>query len=612
MITTHDKAKPTKTFSDYILAAGFILFALSILIASNYIGDGMYELSIYTAYPFQFWLLIILSILAGYLRSILDILFIKEGYRWVWGLLLIMITVGFIISLPYFRDYFLNGLWDASYHYSSSLEIIHEGIPNLNDFYPILHILVSVFATFSGLPINKGMTLFPVIFYFIGVCNISVLACVVDKRPEVRGLIIVISSFPLFYFFQGMFYPTQAAVYMLPFSLALLLIARFGAFNWRTSIFFILLLFFLPFLHPLGVITTLLLMVIVFITEVIFPRKQFARFSIERITHPYERISASFFMLLIAWFLWFSTFKYFGMAINIITNAFLYGMSGFNSFENYSKAAQRVSLDIGTILRLIVFTYGPTLIFLGVTGIAVLVMIIKVKAKTYKPNPNLLILPIFILILVVIGASSLFLNLIAENPIRYLNYAIILSPVLISPVLYDYYIVKLNKTVPFMVISFIILMLIFCGAIIGVFNIYFSPITGEAGNGYSYALQAGIQRFMESSSNNDGRIYSINGDNRIFYTSRPLGLMQQFKNESPRWEVDIVPAHFGYQGMPDAQGHIFTNPEYLYITSYDYHTYTNVWPEGGRMTPIDFKFLDIDSKWNKVYDSGDFSLYSWR
>jgi hypothetical protein len=609
MITNKDKSN-LLNYSDLILALGYILFAFSILLARNYISDGKYEISIYAAYPILFWLLIILSLLAGYLRSFVDILFIREGYRWVWGLSLISITVGFILSLPYFRDYFLNGLWDVSYHLSSSLDIVSKGIPNPNDFYPIMHLLVVVFTNLSGLPVNKVVTLFPVIFYFIGICNSAALAYVADNRPEVRGMIIVISSLPLFFFFQGMFYPTQAAVYMLPFSLALLLITRLGKFNWKTSIYFLSLLFFLPFLHPLGVVTFLLLMFLFFIMEILFPSKNFSGIFMSRITHPFEQISAPFFILSIAWFLWFSTFKFFGVTIETIVNAFLYGLSGHNSFENYAKAANRAALDLSTIVRLIIFTYGPALIILGLTILAISIMYFKDKGRT--DNPKIRILPLFILILCILGASSLFISLIAESPTRFLNYAIIVSPVLICPVFYDYFIIHAKNNSSSLIMSIILLLLVFSGATIGVFNIFLSPISGEAGNGYSYAQQAGIDRFLSYSSNNVGKIYSINGDNRIMYANRPLSMMQQFINKSPRWEVDIAPAHFGYQGMPDAQGHSFENPEFLYITSYDVQTYTEVWPEGGRMTLIDFSFLDIDAKWNKIYDSGDISLYFWR
>jgi len=242
-------------------------------------------------------------------------------------------------------------------------------------------------------------------------------------------------------------------------------------------------------------------------------------------------------------------------------------------------------------------------------GIAILILIFQRNRYYEKTIRATSFLPLYIFVFTVGAVLSLFIDLITTNPFRYLNYATAFSPVLIGVVFGGR---KATGGIFNGFVAVIFLVSIFSAQAIGVFNIYSSPITGEANNQFSYAQRAGYNFLLDFESKGEGKIYSpIKG---AFNLTGVISFETRIDKirENVKWRFEYAPAHFGYQGMPDDLGYEFENPEYMFITGYEYGYYTEVWPENGRFTPADFDQLDDDPNWSKIYQSGDFTIWIFR
>ena len=238
------------------------IFAGVLFLASFYVGDGSYESSLYRSYPPIFWI----GIISAFVLGLTQILFVSfqrpNSYRWLLGLLLIVVVNLFIISLPYFRDYMFNGQWDSPNHHSMIQNIIRTERPFSDDFYPVAHLLTAAFSLISGESIPNSMHFTTIFFYFLGVMNMFFLAWVYDPRPGVRGILLALASFPLYSTYQSMFFPVQYSIYMLLFFIGWFLKTRQPDRSWREVVIFILSLLFLPYLHPLAVVVPLVFLII--------------------------------------------------------------------------------------------------------------------------------------------------------------------------------------------------------------------------------------------------------------------------------------------------------------------------------------------------------------
>ena len=286
------------------------------------------------------------------------------------------------------------------------------------------------------------------------------------------------------------------------------------------------------------------------------------------------------------------------------------GIIGINSLESFVSASERASLDITRILSLVVSTYGSgggmVLIALG----CVAVFVVGKFWKWDLLRKDFVVFPVFIVIFLGIAVSSLFRDLITSNPVRYLNFAVFLAPLVIGPVIFE--VLDLQNGIRKNFRN--ILVWVFSGAtiavgIIGFFNISFSSIIGQPNNQYTYARAAGAEFLLDHASDNPGKIYSISGRERIFRGVLSIDEVASLLQGNDNWRVRFPPPHFGY-GEDNEDS--FENPDYLFLTGYGTAYYSELWTAGGLYTPEDFDTLNNDPSWNQVYQSGDFTLWVWR
>ena len=121
-----------------ILAFTFIILDL-VIIAIIPPASG-YEISIYDAYPWYFWLFFIVVMFSSILIIIQKVLTENKSNQWFFGFSAILITNFILLIIPYFRGYcFYGGAGEDLFSHVGYLrEIAQSGYLSEGNFYPIV------------------------------------------------------------------------------------------------------------------------------------------------------------------------------------------------------------------------------------------------------------------------------------------------------------------------------------------------------------------------------------------------------------------------------------------------------------------------------------------
>jgi hypothetical protein len=582
---------------------GVIALSAALFMASDMPGQGAYEVNIYKAYPSLFWILLSIALISGFITVFSDIFSTDKLRMWVYGFLLIVLVNIFVLSLPYLRDYAFTGQWDDVNHFGYATSIAEYERPDPQNFYPVSHLLAVAFSQITGLDLQVTIMLFPMLFYLVYLANTAFAAWTIDTSLRVRVLILTLASPLVFHTYSAIFRPTYFSVCMFPLVVGWIYQTRFQRRVWLDSIPFILLFVFLPFLHPWAVISTTAI-TLAFGVSFVWEHARRLRGNSGLFLTPVM-------ILGITWLTWFTTFQVFGATLQRLFLSFASGLTGAHSLVDYVDKAQQVDLQINRILSLIIYTYGPTSLYLGFAGIAIIWTFVQIVRHRRQVPAYILALSLFIVVFAIIAGLSLFRDLVTASPLRISNFAIAGVPVLVGALFYGFSSghqitgITITKKRLFRIILPIMLA---CVSIVSIFTVYFSPLVGQPNHQLSYAQQTGIEFLVEKAAADDKSIYTpFKG---AFTLAAVLNAeeLNQLRQESPRWWIQAAPAHFGYE--PHELGAQFEDPGYLWVTAYERAYYTEVWPEGGRFVPRDFERLDRDPEWHQIYTSGDMII--WR
>lgn len=587
--------------------AGILSLSAAMVVASAFPGDGSYEASIYQAYPTFFWILIGFALVMGVFSALSSVFIYRDSYAWVFGFMLIVASNCLVLSLPLLRDYAFMGMWDSANHYSYTLNIVEYGRPHPENFYPMSHLLAAMFHMLTGIELHAIILIFPLFFYLLYMANTLFLAWTIDNRPGVRALIMVLASLLVYSFFGVMFYPTHFAVYMMPLFLGWLLRSRLGNTGTLDSLPILLILFFLPFLHPWAVIST----VVVTATFILSAWwRQLRTGSMSTILSKPSIFLTPLLIVSVTWLAWFTTFQLFGASVQRILHSFRVGLGGPEALSRYLEVAQRAGLSVERVVSLILHTYGPSLLYLGMASTVIGWVWFRAAHYTSKAPLHLLALSIFVLVFVGLSVVSLFRDLISGSPLRFLNFAVGIVPVLVSGLFYEF--MSRPRSDKFgMRIGHLagpILMIVLVVALVlGMLGSYPSSYTGQANNQISHSQRAGIEFLVEKAPTQTRNIYTPLGLSFLTASVASAQDLTRIREGSPGWWIRGAPAHFGYRPGPLGVEE-FDNPGYLLITAYEKAYYTEVWPEKGQFTDKDFAELNNDPSWNLVYTSGDLMI----
>jgi energy-converting hydrogenase Eha subunit A len=582
---------------------GVIALSAALFMASDMPGQGAYEVNIYKAYPSLFWILLSIALTSGFITVFSDIFSAGKLCIWVYGLLLIVLVNIFVLSLPYLRDYAFTGQWDDVNHFGYATSIAEYERPGPQNFYPVSHLLAVAFSQITGLDLQVTIMLFPMLFYLVYLANTAFAAWTIDTSLRARVLILTLASPLVFHTYSTIFRPTYFSVCMFPLVVGWIYQTRLQRRVWLDSIPFILLLVFLPFLHPWAVISTA---IITFAFGISFVLER-----TRRLWGNSGLFLTPVMILGITWLTWFTAFQIFGATLQRLLLSFTSSLTGAHSLADYVDKAQQSELQLNRILSLFIYSYGPTSLYLGFAGVAIIWAVIQIVRHRRRVPEYVLALSLFIVVFATIAGLSLFRDLVTASPLRISNFAIAGVPLLVGALFYSFssghQVIGTTVTKKHLFRVILPIMLV-SASIVGIFTVYFSPLVGQPNHQLSYAQQAGIEFLVEKAAKDDKNIYTPFKGAFTLAAALNADELNLLRQNSPRWWIQAAPAHFGYElDELDIQ---FENPGYLWITAYERAYYTDVWPEGGRFVPEDFEKLERDPEWHKVYTSGD--LIIWR
>jgi hypothetical protein len=574
----------------------FILLVFCIIAATPQASS--YETSIYGAYPWYFWGLIVLSMTFGIIMLIRGTFADKEkhlhGYRG--GLTIVIVTNLIILLLPIFRGYYVSDAADEVSHLGWIKDIALTGHIGVTDVYPISHIIAFQTSSITTLDPRFVIMIFPSIFYLTYLIGIFLLARTLSKKFGTVLLVMTFSLPLIFTSFNNEFLPTQFSLYLVPIIL-FLFFKRYSNHYLKYSIMFYILLVLIVFVHPLGCLFIIGLFVLLGISFA-FYNLLLKRINIRDNSTTINWVStlAPTSILIVLFFAWYFRFKMINESIN---NFFLWFINrgGVSPLATVVREGQNSNLNMLQIVHLILNTYGHVILFTILSLIALGIIGKKLLSKHKVPTLGEIYFSLCFLAFSLFYITTLLGNFIVTGQtLRVFCWALFASILLNGIVFYEW-ISKLRNHINITFIT-ILTIVIIISSIVGLFTEYNSPSQRTTGDQVTLASMDAMQWFYD----NKARLNTIYYDQIVYRAADYL-----YGTDSAK-PVTIgnflpVPNDLGYEKYGSIADY-FDQNIYLVFIRRDLES-KKLFPTVGIYTWSDYNQLLSDPGVGRIYSDGD-------
>ena len=558
-----------------------------------------FEISLYDAYPWYFWLLIWTSIACGISILIHHAFSTDQRSRWwVAGLMIVISTNVVVLLLPAFRGYFISDLADEVSHLGMIKQVLLEGRAT-NNVYPISHILAGEVCDVTGLDARMVMKIIPVFFYLLYMIGLYLLARSVVEKLGTRLLVMALGSVLLFLYFEYMFMPTQFLLCLVPLTLMLLAKKRTTKDRLAYTVLLIVMLILMPFTHPFGslcVVATLLVAVIATLTSRFLSRKH--KRENEHGAFPAGAVVLPASILFVTFSLWFYHSSLFGTAVSQAWQSIVSGY-GQSEARMIAEKGQQGGVTPIVFLKLLINTNGHDLIFMLLSLLAILLVLRQWRKSRNAPTADHVFLALLFMFFTLFYAATLLGTFADVGQTRTMCWALMASTLLSGIVLYEWAI-RLNSARLRLCVSLLTLAIL-ASAVIGLLSVFPSPHIGVP-NGQATEMNWNSMEWFLARKTSDETLY----------------LASEFPRRAPEaiygWEspkradagaFSRIPPGFGYRDN-ETLAYAFDSDRYIVITEFDRAYFIDLWKNVTDMaTPDDFNKLDTDHAVNRIYDNGD-------
>lgn len=456
----------TKNYQDRLLkiisSISFILIALAlILIARNSPATG-YELSIYSSLPGITWLFLLSALACGICIIVYEA-FTSKSKFWLIGFFIILLVNFVILSLQFFRGYYLYGISDPLAHLRWARSIASTGFISEGNFYPVTHILGAVLIEVCDIAPETVMKYLPVIFTALFMLFTYLLASVVSSKKEHAILAAAASSALLFSYYHLTPYPHALSLFTYP----LMFYLYFKSLNtpsFANKMALIILVLLFPFFHPVSEMVLISCLVIAEAAKLGWARRMHYSYRIENISMNPALIS------FITFFLWISYFTVLGSTAKRVFQ--------WTAGETSSVVARASELEpvfgLGPwgFFELSLKMYGHNLIFI-ILSLVALGIIIRYFLQRRNEVRNFFILSsLFLTSSLIYIIICMGLGLVTWGRILGANIGMWATPVLASFALYKIF---KRPRIPKIIGIAAVVITLFSASTIGVFSVYRSP-----------------------------------------------------------------------------------------------------------------------------------------
>lgn len=552
----------------------FILIFISLISIKN-TPSISYEVSIYSATPFIFWIAIISGIFNGIYLIICNI-YNENRKLWMLGYFEILFCQSLLLILYNLRGYVYLDRGDAFSYIGAIKDISIYGAALPYNFYPIVSILGSVISQITNIPILPISCYLPTLFFIIYQLSIYSWAKSV-LHSKIFILCTIISSIPFFFaYFSTTIYHMTLAVYMLPLFFYLLKKRKDPRFTFLG----IILLLTYPFFHPI-----ISFFVLLYLIGLIISEHYVYNINLKKISLNLFLVGA---VSLTSWFFYQKLlFEQFSLVLLQLLNMY----NTETSFVLTQRYATKV-MTLDSAQYLLTPFYDD---FIYCILFLVSIYVILSKNNIFNKKNFLEIILYFI-----IGNSALtllFLISRIHNPIRLLtlNENIIFTLIIVGYLLY--YFAKNNAKSKFL----IVICLILIAQLTSILSIYQSPISLLPNDQVTRSEFAGMDWLISkknisySTTNVMSPVYR--------YSDLIYGCNYTF-SRTDLYQDLILDDHFGIStDLGNSLIFPIDKDRYLVITKYDVQTYTVVWKEINRFSKQDFNKISLCRNVDKIYSN---------
>lgn len=587
----------TRLSSRLLVGVGFGIISLLVVILFAVPSAGQYEISIYRAFPWYFWALLVGSIVVGQTLILRGALGDGEsGPYWQLGVLMTLLGNAMVVFMPYIRGYPYYERADVLTHLGYIQVIEATGVVGTENIYPNIHQLVLALSYATGLePMRVINAVSAVISLFSILAAVALVAAVYDRR---RALFTV----PFVCLLVGgtahmNASPYAQSVLLLPFVLYLFVREQQ---THAVSVRFALAvsLVALVIYHPLTALFALLFFAIYAVSHLSVVRG--VLFASDESPPNLTGAGTATRLLLGVFVAWYYNFAGILIRANSILNRLLGTTDGDSRLEAYRSTVSRTSPALVDILGIAVLKYGLSAILFGLAGLHFATLLVR-RARN-RVAMGAFELSFLMTAMTFVGLSVVFLvfDLIVGfgRPMMVARYFAVL---VVGSFCFDLY-QRFGESVTVSRVMVVVLTVL---VLLSVLGAHHSPMTIRIN-----------QQVTDAELDGSGW-YLTQGDEAVELTEYGINIyrfedaLRGFRSNNVTEDVDPPPDHFGYDAG-ETLGAQYGESHYLAITSAGRQFYPEVWPgyrRFWRYTPDEFDRLEDDRTVSQVYANGGFDLY---
>lgn len=588
------------SFPTVLIILAFIFFILSLVIVNETPPANGYEISIYGAYPWYFWIFFIGAIFLATIVFIYEIFSEKKTNRWILSFFVILLGNFVFILLPLLRGYCSIGSASADVftHIGWIKEILQVGHISRDNFYPIIHIFIISISDLLDVPVTAVVQFTPAFFWILYPPFMLLMARSITKNNR-QAMFIAAFSFPLlFSIFQVTIHPSFLSFIFLP----LLLFAHHrrnsSERKIEMTILIIILCFLIVFFHPMTTLITVVIFSIFIVLNIIGNKKNYTAITI-------------LLILLLSFFTWYSSHGAGQHALYSIYKNLFYG-SDFTAATHYLSTLSMVNLSVFQSIMLFGLRYGAIIIYSFIAFLCFVIVGKKIVFSRKIKDMEFLYSMQLVAGFITVGAMT-FGNFIATNPIRTSRYFLMIATVLIGLIIYPLskkYQKQKRRFTKYFSLSLITILLFFSSAVC-IFNVFPAPVNWQPNSQFTHM-------------NFDGSAWVVKNRDLTIQTSGDCGFnlmrMEHYINGISKGNMRIknenllTQTHFGYDMDNTTLLQIFNYSSTYMITTENgrqavYAFPKNVQQIATQFTIDDFNRLNSDSTTIRVYDNRELECW---
>lgn len=594
-----------------LATVAFCLITAALWIAARTPSVRGYEISIYAAYPWYFWLFLITSVAIGIYILVQQAFAAKSSKWWLAGFAIVLLVNSIVLLFPIFRGYFFNDVSDGLYHLGMIRDIELTGHVGDYNFYPVSHVLAIGMSSVSGLDFKTVVMILPTLFYLLYIAGVYLLARAIGRS---RGEVLLIATFGtvlLLAFYNSTFTPFTLSFAIIPWVMFLYHRSVTPAANTvGNRIVLVIMLLLIPFFHIFSALALVFAFIVFKITVLIHRRLTKQEDPYAHKATPSISLAPALITLILC-FVWFSGFTAFSKNILETYNWFIHGV-GETPVAGMGESLERSGWTMSQVLWHAVKAGGHHLLYFLLSLVAISVVLKKIFSWRNSLRREEIF---YSLILVMFGLGYL-LTLTTALPTggepRFPAWFLMAATVLCGMVLHQMISPWLRRENPTRrkapgkrIAPYLLTAIIIACATIGIFTVHFSPIVKVANHQVTKASQVGMEWLLEYKDAEEPVTYSDEYIPRV-----PLYRVGSGSQEPEVGTVPLyAPPHFGYD-LWDSLAYSFDSDGYLVIGERTRAIYKELWPERGSFTVGDFVKLSSDPAVAKLYNNG--GMETWQ